>query len=400
MAVLRFLRHRQVFRPARAVTRNEEVSGITEDLFRSAFDGAAVGSAILGFPRRVVRVNPALCQLLGVREEELIGRDLDAIVHPDDLERAEELSRRLRAGEESPVRAEMRLRCRDGSVRVAEVSTSLIRDAAGAPAFTQAQYLDVTKRREAEEAIWALNLESIQRVGQLAEARAEVRRALVHFTQAQEEQRRFVARALHDDTIQAVTATLWALDDLAEAADPSTRAAVIDRARENLRQAVAAARWLLFELRPPLLDELGFPAAVEQQLSRLTEECGLQTSLVSDLAGRLPTHLETLAFRTTEEALRNVRLHARASSVVVRIGAGAGGLEVVVDDDGVGLDPALASRPAPDGPVGIVSMRETITMAGGTFTVGSGPDGGTRLAFSLPVEGPGPVLPAAPEPGG
>ncbi|MGH9034878.1 MAG: ATP-binding protein, partial [Acidimicrobiia bacterium] len=225
-----------------------------------------------------------------------------------------------------------------------------------------------------------------QRVAELADARAELRRALVHFTRAQEEQRRLVAQTLHDQTVQSLIATSWSLEDLAEGGDPSRRAEVIERARTNLGHAVAAARSLIFALRPPLLDEVGLPAAVEQQLARLAEETGLRTSLKSQLEGRLPSHLETLAFRTTEEALRNIRLHARASSVEVHIAGGTGGLEVMVDDDGVGFEPATLSPPGPGGGrVGLVSMRETINMAGGDFTVGPRPAGGTRVSFSLPA---------------
>lgn len=225
-----------------------------------------------------------------------------------------------------------------------------------------------------------------QRVAELADARVELRRALVHFTRAQEEQRRLVAQTLHDETVQSLIATSWSLEDLAEGCDTSRRAEVIERARTNLGHAVAAARSLIFALRPPLLDEVGLPAAVEQQLARLAEETGLRTSLKSELEGRLPSHLETLAFRTTEEALRNIRLHARASSVEVHITGGTSSLEVRVDDDGVGFDPATLSPPGPGGGrVGLVTMRETIIMAGGDFTVGPRPAGGTSVSFSLPV---------------
>ncbi len=220
--------------------------------------------------------------------------------------------------------------------------------------------------------------------------RADLQRALVRFTLQQEEQRRIVAQAIHDHTIQPVTATLWALDDLAESSAEGPSHAVILQARANLREAIAAARSLISELRPPLLDELGLVAAVEQQLARLAEETGLEVSLVDDLPGRLRPHLETLAFRTTEEALRNVRQHASATSVAVEIRSRGTTVEVVVEDDGVGVPFDQLPRTGGDGHIGLVSMRETIAMAGGTFTIGLRPAGGTRLSFTLPAD-PGPA---------
>ena len=219
--------------------------------------------------------------------------------------------------------------------------------------------------------------------------RADLRRALARFTYLQEEQHRMVAQAIHDHTIQPMVATLWALDDLAESSAEESQRKVILQARAHLGEAIAAARSLIAELRPPLLDELGLVAAVEQQLTGLAAETGLEVSLVAELDWRLPSHLETLAFRTTEEALRNVRRHASASSVAVNIRGEDSTVEVVVDDDGVGVPADALSRKSGDRHVGLIFMREMVAMAGGTFTVGLRPAGGTRLAFTLPAE-PGP----------
>jgi signal transduction histidine kinase len=222
-----------------------------------------------------------------------------------------------------------------------------------------------------------------ERVADLAEARSELQRALVRFTEMQEEERRTIAQAVHDDTIQALIATMWALDDLDTTETSPHAAEVIDRVRANLGRAVAAARTLLFELRPPALDELGLTAAVGQQLEHLEEETGATVKLDSDVRGHLPVHLETLAFRTAQEALRNVRQHAAARTASVTIRRYDDHVRVEVDDDGVGVSPAdLAAGPTR---AGIVAMRETIGMYGGSFSIGPGPTGGTRVAFSLPL---------------
>ncbi|HLJ07531.1 MAG TPA: ATP-binding protein, partial [Acidimicrobiia bacterium] len=251
-----------------------------------------------------------------------------------------------------------------------------------------AEFNALQAARAAEEAgRRAADAELAERVAELGEARAELRRALVRFTELQEDERRSIAQAVHDQTIQALIATMWALDDLdAEETSPHVTA-VLDRARENLSAAVGAARSLLFELRPPALDELGLGAALEQQLDRLGQETGIAVAFDNDVQGRLPLHVETLAFRTAQEALRNVRQHASARSARVAIRRYDDRLEVDVDDDGVGVRPAdlVASGPAR---AGIVGMREAVGMHGGTFAIGPRPAGGTRVSFSLPLAGP------------
>jgi len=251
-----------------------------------------------------------------------------------------------------------------------------------------AEFNALQAARAAEEAgRRAADAELAERVAELGEARAELRRALVRFTELQEDERRSIAQAVHDQTIQALIATMWALDDLdAEETTPHV-AAVLDRVRGNLSAAVGAARSLLFELRPPALDELGLGAALEQQLDRLSKETGIAVAFDNDVLGRLPLHVETLAFRTAQEALRNVRQHASARSARVAIRRYDDRLEVDVDDDGVGVRPAdlVASGPAR---AGIVGMREAVGMHGGTFAIGPRPAGGTRVSFSLPLPGP------------
>ena len=264
-----------------------------------------------------------------------------------------------------------------------EGPAELARMAAEFNALQAARVAEEAARRASETAL-------AERVAELAEARAELQRALVRFAEVQEDERRLIAHAVHDETIQALIATMWALDDLdAEETTPHV-AEVLGRVRDNLSTAVGAARSLLFELRPPALDELGLAAALEQQLEHLGRETGIAVGFECDVHGRLPVHVETLAFRTAQEALRNIRQHAAARSVDVSIRRHDDRLIVEVDDDGVGVRPAdlLAAGPAR---AGIVGMRETIGMYGGTFTIGPRPSGGTRVTFSLPLPSPSPA---------
>jgi signal transduction histidine kinase len=220
-----------------------------------------------------------------------------------------------------------------------------------------------------------------ERVGELGDAQAELQRALVRFTELQEEERRSIAQALHDQTIQALLASLWALEELQPGVAGSTDA--VSRIQRNLEAAVTAARSMLRDLRPPALDELGVAAAVEQELQRLVDETGIAASFDGAVGGRLPTHVETLIFRTAQEVFRNIRRHASATSVQVRMERRDEVLYVEVQDDGIGVDPAILSADA--GPhAGIVAMRESILMGGGSFSISPAPGQGTVVRFSLP----------------
>jgi signal transduction histidine kinase len=244
-----------------------------------------------------------------------------------------------------------------------------------------------TARADEAQARRAADSALADRMVELAEARAELQRALVRFTQLQEDERHLIAQKIHDDTIQTLIATLWSLDDLDADTDPPATAAALSRVRDNLTAAVAAARSQLFDLRPPALDQLGLGSAVEQQLARLVEETGIEAAFESDVQGRLPLYLETLVFRTVQEALRNVRQHSSATTVRVSLHGQDNRLTVHVEDNGVGVRPAgFIGDGIPH--AGIVAMRETITMSGGSFSIGASPPGGTSVSFSLPLGPP------------
>ena len=253
-----------------------------------------------------------------------------------------------------------------GAVAPEDGPAELARMAAEFNALQVARAAEETRRKAADASL-------ADRMAELAAMRAELQRALVRFTEVQEDERRRIAHTVHDETIQALIATMWALDDLDSEAG-SAAAEVLERVRANLAGAVNSARQLLFDLRPPALDELGLSAAIEQQLQRLAAEDGLAVEFESDCTGRFPPHVETLAFRTAQEALRNVHHHGGATAAWVRVRLVDGHLEIGVEDDGVGVRPE-----------DLVAMREAIAMCGGRFTIAPRSPRGTRLSFSVPL---------------
>jgi signal transduction histidine kinase len=217
------------------------------------------------------------------------------------------------------------------------------------------------------------------------ETENRLQEALALLARSREDERRVIATILHDDALQTLTSAMWQLDGVESGDDLDRRRRGISATRSALEATLASMRNLMLELRPPALDELGLSAAVAELLEGLRVETGAEIELDDGLADRLPEQVETLAFRTIQEALRNVRKHARASRVTVRVGTDGHRLEVSVGDDGVGIEPGELGRRAAAGHLGVRSMREFVVIAGGEFSIRPGPERGTEVSFSLPL---------------
>ncbi len=204
--------------------------------------------------------------------------------------------------------------------------------------------------------------------------------------QAEEDQRRRVARELHDEPLQLFIHMARRLESLGEA--PGVPAAVADSLAEARCQALDAAgrlRSLARELRPPALDHLGLVAAVSSLLVDVGEQANLDTELqVTGEAVRLAPEVELGAFRITQEAVRNTLRHAAARRLRVTVGFGVGELGLTVADDGCGFVPeALDDLAAAH--LGLLGMHERASLLGGHLEVRSAPGTGTVIEARLPL---------------
>jgi signal transduction histidine kinase len=212
----------------------------------------------------------------------------------------------------------------------------------------------------------------------------EQRRSLLErLVTSQEEERRQVAGDIHDDAIQAMVAVTLQLQVLAGRLRDPGAYEMLERLKATAAESVGRLRQLVFELRPPPLDEVGLAAAIDQYARRAGELAGFSVQLGDEAAGELPPELRVVAYRIVQEALANVRVHARASRVAIRLKEVEGGLLVRVSDDGIGFLPGLTER-RPAGHLGLISMREQATMAGGWCRVASAPGMGTTVELWLP----------------
>ena len=207
------------------------------------------------------------------------------------------------------------------------------------------------------------------------------RDALRRVVDAQERERRRLARELHDETGQALTSILLGLRSLEEVVQGDEPREATAKLRELVVATLQDVRQLAVELRPKVLDDFGLVPALE----RLTETFGAQTRIdvqfEPGLADeRLPGEVETALYRIVQESLTNVVKHAQAAHVSVLLTRRGGSVAAVIEDDGRGFEPGEA-----DGGFGLEGMRERIQLLDGTLTIESAPGGGTTLVAEVPV---------------
>jgi signal transduction histidine kinase len=237
-----------------------------------------------------------------------------------------------------------------------------------------------------------------ERQGETERARAEVQASLVvlqasdeerkrlvaHLTQAQEQERGRIASDIHDDSIQAMTAVGIRLESLRRRLTDPEQLRVLEELEETVVLSIARLRHLLFELRPPVLDREGLAPALRVYLDELSKETGLAYEIVNRLTAEPSEDTRRILYRITQEALTNVRKHARARRVMVAMKEEERGFRVRVRDDGQGFSMKDAQEQAP-GHLGFTAMRERAELAGGWWRVTSAPRLGTTVEFWLPA---------------
>ena len=201
--------------------------------------------------------------------------------------------------------------------------------------------------------------------------------------EVQEIERQHLARELHDEFGQVLTALKLNLDGIDRMPAPTGQAR-LRNARQHLDDLLARVRDLSLDLRPPMLDELGLLSALLWLVDRYSHQSNIQMHIEHDgLDRRFAPEIETGAYRIVQEALTNVARHAGVTQATVRLWVEDRTLTIQIVDTGKGFDPALASADGARG--GVLGMRERARLLGGNLTVESTPGGGTSVTAELPV---------------
>ncbi|MEY2575665.1 MAG: hypothetical protein QOF80_1152 [Verrucomicrobiota bacterium] len=205
--------------------------------------------------------------------------------------------------------------------------------------------------------------------------------------QIQEEERRHLARELHDEIGQTLTAAKINTEMLRAAVPPDLtprldeNAAILDRLLRQTRQ-------ISLDLRPPLLDDLGLVPALRWYVNQQAERAGLEGKFSADpLADDVPPHIQIACFRLAQEAITNVVRHAQARTLMVEVGRAGTSLRLMVRDDGKGFDVAAAEARAEQGAsLGLLGMKERAALAGGSARITSSPGNGATIGILLPLD--------------
>jgi signal transduction histidine kinase len=197
---------------------------------------------------------------------------------------------------------------------------------------------------------------------------------------AQELERKRLARELHDETGQALTSILLGLKNAEDAEDPGEARRAVAELRELVLGTLHDVRRLAIELRPKALDDFGLEAALDRLGETFREQTGIAVEVEANVGGRLETEIETALYRIVQEALTNVVKHAHAERVSIVITRKNGMVAALVEDDGRGFEPGSEH----DG-LGLVGMRERVSLLGGRLAVESVAGTGTTILAEVPI---------------
>jgi len=307
---------------------------------------------------RMVYANEAACTMLGYSRDELLQSGSKELVHESDRETSANIDA-LKPLE--TLRIERVMRHKDGHPIPVEASVHRLTSG-----DIQVISHDITERKRIEE---------------------ELRQMAQRLLEAQEMERRAIARELHDEVGQALTATRINLGQLEKDAGDGPFAKRAGEASAMVGQLLQQVRQLSLDLHPSVLDDLGLAAALRWVVRTRTGGGGLQVTL--ELAENLPRFTEVVentAFRVFQEAFSNVLRHSEAKQVNVVLERKGATLEIGIRDDGKGFEPEAARKHALDGKsLGVLGMRERVRLAGGHIEIESSAGRGTRIHAWLPA---------------
>jgi PAS domain S-box-containing protein len=354
------------------------------DIFRLLIEGIRDYAIFVLDPEgHVLTWNPGAQAMKGYTKDEIVGQHFSKF-YPSEAVQSGWPQRELTLAQKEGRFADEGWRVRkDGTTFWASVIISALRTDDGRLSGFAKVTQDLTERRQAEERIQALNRELRQRVSQLDESRRvielrtlELQKLSSQLLHIQDDERRRLARELHDDLGQQLGALKMTLP----------RITANDEVRQMTDTAMATVRNLSYLLHPPLLDETGLRAALHWYVEGLTKRSGIEISLTTtpQIFPRLERDIETTIFRVVQESLTNVYRHASAESARVEIEKQGEAVVVRVRDYGKGLPPDFASRFSQRMGVGVSGMRERVRQFGGELTL-TRAEPGTLVEAKIPL---------------
>jgi PAS domain S-box-containing protein len=344
--------------------QGEDALRESEEKFRRVFLDAGVGMIIVSREGRFLAANATFCEDLGYTEAELLTEHLESIVCNDDwttflarLDGAREQGRGFR-------RAEIRCLHKSGRIVHTECSASWIQNGGSAAKYFVAEVVDITTRKESEQALAAFNGRLIQ---------------------AQEDERTRIARELHDDISQRVALLAIRLGQLKASPGglPSDLMNQVSKTQEETAELSLSIQHLSHELHSSTLKIVGLSAAIRSWCGEFGEKRNIDVSFASeDVPGRLPAEVSLHLYRVMQEALNNAAKYSGGTSFDVRLWGTPDEVNLSVTDSGKGFDVRAVETGRG---LGLKSMRERVRMMNGLLVIESKPGCGTTIHARVPV---------------
>jgi PAS domain S-box-containing protein len=342
----------------------------SEERYRTLFENASDIIYTHDLAGNFISVNHACERVTGHTREDLLRSTFHEIIAPDQRQRAREMiQHKLNRG--GPVTCELDLIAKEGHRVTVEVNARMIYQG-GQPVGVQGIARDITERRRLEQ----------ERARHTRELAARVLRA-------QEEERKRIARELHDETAQSLSVLLVSLD-LLEQYIPENEGqlrAGVERVHTLARRVLDETRTLSHDLRPTILDDAGLIAALEWLATEYEVTYGgsVHVHAESEPAEYLSAEVEVALFRIAQEALSNSGKHAEAHTVQVSLSFPDSIVKLAVQDDGRGFDLERVPGPTREGRLGLYGMRERANLLGGTLRIAADSGQGTRIVAEIPL---------------
>ena len=356
----------------------EEEADKSKQRFQELWDNAPVAYHTLDVRGVITSVNNTEAQLLGYTKDEMLGKPIFQFIEPTQRKDAEERFAKKLAGEQVPKHENRVYTKKDGSSMYVSIDDVLEYDHNGNVTGVRTTIVDVTDRKRAEDAL------------QVSED--QLRRLSSQLLNVQEEERKRIARELHDSTGQSLAAIKFVAENALSQIDKNDKTAGAESLSTliNLvQQAGKEVRRIHTDLRPSLLDDLGVTSTIAwfcREFGKVYEDIKIEKRIEIE-EKKVPEPLKIVIFRILQEAMNNVAKYGKADLINIALVEKRNAVEIVVQDNGQGFDvQKIRPMKGKEGGFGLTSMKERTELSGGTLSVESKPGGGTTIRASWPLQ--------------